>query len=284
MPSVRQRITALTTTVVTSLALCSLAPAQAAHAATPPTENVHSDTHHLVPRHRRDLTPKYVSLSPTYVRPYRYEGESDSRIYHSSEEWGWLNYPGKVVPGGRILNITRHLSCSTGWIVGLGKRVFILTAGHCGKIGDQFAISDEQGNTAIVGEMVECVYIHSGDTDYGLIEFYNTRYVDSALPLREKVVGWRTPEWLEANRPRVCHLGFRTGQSCGAFLTTQDNGIIQFRGVTDHGDSGGPTYVLVNGSIYAVGVTSYLMLEDATRVGSQSIAPAMERWGLTLYA
>ena len=118
------------------------------------------------------------------------DGSSDSPIYHSSEEWAWLNYPGKVIPGGQIINIDQSTACSTGWIVGREQRRFILTAGHCGHVGNRFAVSDSQGNQTTIGEMVESTYIQTGGADYGLIELYNTNYVTAAMPFTQKLHGW----------------------------------------------------------------------------------------------
>lgn len=212
------------------------------------------------------------------------DGSSDSPIYHSSEEWAWLNYPGKVIPGGQIINIDQSTACSTGWIVGREQRRFILTAGHCGHVGNRFAVSDSQGNQTTIGEMVESTYIQTGGADYGLIELYNTNYVTAAMPFTQKLHDWLSLDELNDQRPRVCHLGFRTGQSCGAYLNYTQSGIIQFRGYVDHGDSGGPVYGLVDDNIYATGIISYLQPDDSTRVSAQSIEPAIQRWGLTIYA
>lgn len=208
----------------------------------------------------------------------------ESPIYHSSKEWGWLSNPGKVIPGGQIINTTQGGLCSAGWIVGLHNRRFILTAGHCGHVRDQFAITDQNGNRITIGEMVESTYIAAGSADYGLIELYDMRYVNPSPPFKETLKGWRSAVWLDQQNPRVCHLGYRTGQSCGDYLGRNTNGLFEFRGYNDHGDSGGPVYSIINGQIYAVGIISYRQPTDATRVGAQDIGPAMKRWGLTIYA
>lgn len=104
------------------------------------------------------------------------------------------------------------------------------------------------------------------------------------MPFTQKLHGWLSLDELNDQRPRVCHLGFRTGQSCGAYLNYTQSGIIQFRGYVDHGDSGGPVYGLVDDNIYATGIISYLQPDDSTRVSAQSIEPAIQRWGLTIYA
>lgn len=141
------------------------------------------DNHEVTPRSiqrtRTSLAPTTTTLTTTQVRPAPPDGQSDSQIYHSSAEWGWLSYPGRVIPGGLMINITQSTQCSVGWIVGREQRRFILTAGHCGNIRDQFAISDQAGNRAIIGEMVESTFIKAGGADYGLIELYSMKYVDA---------------------------------------------------------------------------------------------------------
>lgn len=207
---------------------------------------------------------------------------TDSPIYHDSEQWQWLSYSGKVIPGGHIFNATTGGQCSTGWIVGQNRRSFILTAGHCGRVYDRFGIRDRNGNTALIGQMVEKKDFSTGQ-DYGLIEITNPRLVDPRLPNHYEVTGWRTVQWLNQQRPTICHLGYRTGKSCGQYLGVDDNGYIHFRGIVDHGDSGGPVFAVVNNTIYAVGVISWSQPSNATDVAAQPIEPAMVRWGLTLY-
>lgn len=236
-----------------------------------------------IQRTRTSVAPTTTTLTTTQVRPAPPDGQSDSQIYHSSAEWGWLSYPGRVIPGGLMINITQSTQCSVGWIVGREQRRFILTAGHCGNIRDQFAISDQAGNRAIIGEMVESTFIKARGADYGLIELYSMKYVDAKPPFKETLKGWRNTAWLDKQRTRVCHLGYRNSQSCGAYLGYNQTGIFQFRGYVDSGDSGGPVYTLINNELYAVGIISYRQPADATRVSAQDIGPAMERWGLTIY-
>lgn len=236
-----------------------------------------------IQRTRTSAAPTTTTLTTTQVRPAPPDGQSDSHIYHSSKEWGWLSYPGKVVPGGLILNITQNKQCSVGWIVGREQRRFILTAGHCGSVRDQFAVSDQSGNRAIIGEMVESAFLKTGGTDYGLIELYSLKYVDAKPPFQQILKGWGDVVWLDKQHPRVCYLGYRTGQSCGAYLGYNQTGIFQFRGYVDSGDSGGPVYAVIDNELYAVGIISYRQPADATHVSAQDISPAMKRWGLTIY-
>lgn len=208
---------------------------------------------------------------------------TDSPIYHSSEDWGWLETPGKLVPGGGYTNETKGSTCSAGWIVSNEDRVFVLTAGHCGTAGDIVSVSDGYGRSVRVGEFVESRFAKAGGLDDALIEVWDTRYVDSSIPLSKKVLGWRGGTWLDQNRPTICRLGYRTGMSCGDYIQRSDV-ILEHRNIIDHGDSGGPVFALTDdGNMYAVAVTSFLHEYDATRAGSALIEQPMTRWGLSIH-
>ena len=125
---------------------------------------------------------------------------------------------------------------------------------------------------------MESAFLKTGGADYGLIELYSLKYVDAKPPFQQILKGWRDVVWLDKQHPRVCHLGHRTGQSCGAYLGYNQTGIFQFRGYVDSGDSGGPVYTVIDNELYAVGIISYRQPADATRVSAQDIGPAMKRW------
>lgn len=117
--------------------------------------------------HAAEIESSKPSAAPTLGRQYSHLPAAnslhssfnpyamDAPIYHDSERWDWLSYPGKVVPGGQIINIDTGGQCSTGWIVSQKQRYFILTAGHYGRVYDRFAIRDRNGNSAVIGQMVE---------------------------------------------------------------------------------------------------------------------------------
>lgn len=222
---------------------------------------------------------RFDAAIPTTTRSRR--ALEDSKISHNSEDWLWLETSKVVTPGSYILNKTGSKSCSTGWIVGQKERYFILTAGHCGKRGDNFYLPD---GTTYIGQMVESMYVKVGDADYGLIELSPNAPVDSSPQFKNlKLLGWRGYDWIEENDPRICHLGYRTGLSCGDYLEITPGGNVTFRGFCDHGDSGGPVFALTKDGMYAVGVLSGNGIGDASRTYSMAIQPPMERWGLVIY-
>lgn len=205
----------------------------------------------------------------------------DSKIFHSSEEWQWLKHPGTVIPGGKFVNIDAGKSCSVGWIVTTERRAFILTAGHCGDVGDRAALPRRNGRLTPVGQFVESRFAGVGSRDDALIELYDSARWTATIPLDMAATKIATPQWADTHRPRVCRLGYRTGLSCGAYLNT-DGTIIEYRGIDDHGDSGGPVFALWDGDLYALGVYSYLSKTDATRAGTSAIADTLDHWGLKL--
>lgn len=212
------------------------------------------------------------------------DADDDSAIFHDSEEWQFLSMPGAVVPGGIIVNDTDESSCSVGYVVSTDNRDFVLTAGHCGEEDDQFSIVDEDGSSTYIGSMVESEFLTAGGADYGLNDITRARPHVQTFPFDAPLKGWRDVSWLEENKPRICRLGFRTGLSCGEYLGVDDNGILSFRGIADHGDSGGPVFAQTDDGFYAVGLQSYGQPADATRVSAMTIAEPMNLWGLTLYA
>lgn len=207
----------------------------------------------------------------------------DSPIYHSSDDWDWLATPGKVVPGGQYQNDTDGGTCSVGWIVSHEQRSFILTAGHCGNIGDKISISDSNGRRVQVGSFVESRYNGTGGVDDGLIQLWDNRYVDSSIPVQATLAGWKSAEWVRQNQPRICRIGYRTGYSCGDYLT-QNSAVVEFRNIADKGDSGGPVFTVVDGKVYAIAVNSYGSRTDATRAGASMIDSPMTKWGLTIHS
>lgn len=206
----------------------------------------------------------------------------DSQIYHSSDDWDWLSAPGKIVPGGNYINTRSGGSCSTGWIVSTDGRTFVLTAGHCGRPGDVIAIRDRSGNTRRVGEFVETRYTEIGSYDDGLIELWDSAPYTSTIPLTGKLKGWLSADQLAAREPQICRLGYRTGLSCGEYLST-DSVVVRYRNISDRGDSGGPVFAKIDGDLYAIGVTSGGSSTDATHAVAALIAPAMTRWNLTIH-
>lgn len=249
------------------------------HSAAYPQVDTYDSASSLTPTTTRSHRYRFDATIPTTTRSRR--ALEDSKISHNSEDWLWLKSSKFVTPGSFILNKTKDTSCSTGWIVGADDRNFILTAGHCGDRGDEFYLPD--GETYI-GQMVESMYVEAGGADYGLIELSANAPVNSSPQFKDlKLLGWRGYDWIEENDPRICHLGYRTGLSCGDYLEITPGGNVTFRGFSDHGDSGGPVFALTDEGIYAVGVLSGSGIGDASRIYGMAIQPPMQRWGLTIY-
>jgi hypothetical protein len=202
---------------------------------------------------------------------------TETPIYQNARDWQWLAAAGKAQPGTQFIT---GGYCSTGWIVTADGRDFILTAGHCGKTGDKVYIPHPDGSTSYIGEFVESTYTKTGLADYALIELHDGPWT-STPPFDEPLVGWRGSAWLEQTRPQICHLGWRTGLSCGDFISVEGS-IVNFRGVVDGGDSGGPVFAMTDDGLIAIGVTSFEQDTDATRVSASLIEEPMERWGLTI--
>ena len=241
-------------------------------------------------------TQTAAPVAPKQIDPQNYDTgrsahEQDGGIkYHNSMDWKFLERPGKIQPGGRIYKVGTSSYCSTGFIASLGERVFIVTAGHCGDVGDQFLVEDSQGNTLVVGEMVESYVAYESDgsilgADIGLIEIYDAakQYVDSSLPPGQQLMGYITPQYAQQHGMLICRIGSTTGYACGVFEEIGRDGQFYFRNIVDRGDSGGAIFALDDNGAYALGVTSNVSDFNKTLAGGMEIASAMEHWGLTLH-
>lgn len=210
-------------------------------------------------------------------------------FYHNSVDWEFLKRPGQVVPGARIWNTTSTGFCSTGFLASLGNRLFIITAGHCGNVGDTFLIENNQGETLVIGEMVESYVEWEGEgivgSDIGLIELYDSArpYVSSSLPTTYKLQGWITPQEAQRRDMMICRLGSTTGYACGSFEEIGQGGLFYFRNIVDRGDSGGAIFALDDSGAWALGVTSNVSDYNKTYAGGMEIAGALQKWGLTLH-
>lgn len=217
-------------------------------------------------------------------------GRDDNRgiYYHNSVDWEWLKQPGGIVPGGRIVNETRNGTCSTGFLASKGERLFIITAGHCGDLGDQFYVSDAQNNWSYVGEMVESYLQESADggiygTDIGLIEITGDARYRSTLPLDLPMQGWITPQEAQQRNMMICRLGATTGYSCGEFESIGNGGLFYFRNISDRGDSGGAIFAVDDSGVWALGVSSNVSDSNKTLLGAMEIGSAINHWGLTIH-
>ncbi|BAC19420.1 hypothetical protein [Corynebacterium efficiens YS-314] len=241
----------------------------------------------MVPEITREATPEPPAPSPEPAPEPVGESVEASVEEPATEPVGEpVEIVGYVQPGSRILNLDNGYACSAGWLAGVGDRRFVITAGHCGAPGHLFATSDGQGNYPVIGSMVES-YVNGSDAgifgaDIGLIELYPTTIANAGLPSHGAVAGWQDLAWLEATRPEICQVGYRTGLSCGPYSGPGHEGLFYHQGSTRTGDSGGPVFALHGGQLWAVGVTSAHDFSLPAAV-AMSIGGWMPGWGLTLY-
>mgnify|MGYP002715106945 CR=1 FL=1 len=255
-----------------------------------PTENTPTR------RPRQQSTEQTAPVDPQRIDPQHNgagrSGRDDNLgiYYHNRENFRFLEQPGKIVPGGRIYNTRKNSGCSTGFIASRDNRAFIITAGHCGDIGDQFVVQDRQGNTLLLGEMVESYVEQSGEAitgaDIGLIELYDDakQHVDSSLPVNAKIQGVISPAEAAQREMAICRLGATTGYSCGVFVDEDQAGQFHFRNISDRGDSGGAIFAFDGTNAYALGVVSRGSDYNKTLAGGMSIGEAVQYWGLTVHS
>lgn len=106
-------------------------------------------------------------------------GMRNTEVFRRSEGFDFLMNPGIVVPGGMYTNATAGNSCSFGWVVTDGTRIFNLTAGHCGKVGDRIIVKDKQGRSHDSGQFVESTGTpknFGSDPDFALIDITGHEY------------------------------------------------------------------------------------------------------------
>ena len=255
---------------------------------TPPTAQTTTPPQETVPETTDEPAPEPPAPSPEQMMNEAVEetvgGQVDGPMEEPVEEP--VDLIGYVQPGGQILNLDNGYACSAGWLAGVGDRRFIITAGHCGAAGHLFAVPDGQGNYPVIGSMVDS-YVNGSDAgifgaDIGLIELYPTTVANAGLPTHGAVSGWQDIAWLEATRPEICRVGYRTGLSCGPYHAPGNEGQFYYQGSTSAGDSGGPVFARYGGQLWAVGVTSAHDFHLPAAVG-MSIGDWMPGWGLTLY-
>lgn len=196
----------------------------------------------------------------------------------------YLMSPGELVPGRAIYNKTTNMHCSAGHFATTrdGKRLFLLTAGHCGKKGERFAYRDSSHQWIDFGEVVERAF--SGEGTYGSATGYDIAIIEvdnprarwnSQPPITGKVVGSADLGYVAANGMGLCRIGSTDGLSCGNYVGQMDGGFFEYGNQERPGDSGGAIYAVnSSGSLYAVGVASYS--ERNAPVSSDNYAGGME--------
>lgn len=161
--------------------------------------------------------------------------------------------PTLVFPGMEIRQ--GHFSCTLGYVDPIERTAF--TAGHCrgdgpvtdrdGRpIGRMIAYSDNVGDGSSVSPEDEM-------DDFELIMLYDDVVAGTMLPggrVLESVVR----EEVSPGEP-VCHFGVTTGESCGTVDLVNNGWFTMGNGVVgDHGDSGGPVYVIDGDRAVIVGL------------------------------
>lgn len=222
------------------------------------------------------------SSSTLDVAPPQSVPQPDSdQPYWDRQNWGWLEYPGALLPGGLLANTRTGATCSAGYLVGHDNKDYVLTSGHCGQVGDSFTINDAYGNYREIG-YIEYRQEDPG-VDYSLIRLTDYDSVSAALPLDVELAGWISTDQLMEMRPELCRLGYRSGLSCGPLRGLDRDGRIHFTAIANHGDSGGPVFAIIGGKAYAVGITTGGFAQDATLVVADPIDRILAAYGLHLY-
>lgn len=222
------------------------------------------------------------------------ERERD-KVYWNLQDYEFLGYdPDGVYPGsGYFVDSAEGVGqCSTGWIVGTDQepdKTYMLTAGHCGEVGDRAYFNDPDTDTLVdIGEFVWKERDSKvGGLDYGLIELYGDYDLFSGIPVDDsmQISGWRGADWVKENKPYTCRIGARMGLSCGEYIELESDYVYRYENISNSGDSGGAVWAQDpdTGLWYAVGVTSFIDQKDGTNAGSVTIEPVMEHFDFFIY-
>lgn len=224
------------------------------------------------------------------------ETKADSgQIYWQQQGFEALEEnPEGLYPGSGFLTIDQEKGtaslCSTGWLVGQEgdhDHVYMLTAGHCGKVGDEIYIPVANGDPIPAGRFVWSQGGEPGGIDHALVDVTDAPNLQSALPLGDQlqISGWRGAEWVRENKPYTCRIGAKNGLSCGAFTEMESEIVYRYENISNHGDSGGAVWAQdpKSGNWYAVALTSFGSAEDATNAGAVTIEPVMDYFNLKIY-
>ena len=226
------------------------------------------------------------------------------KVFRDSESFAYLDERGGVQPGAKYI-IERSDgtagSCSFGWSVGPKNdtsKLYNLTAGHCGEVGDRVFAFNKSGQRVQVGQFVMSQLDGTKESigpgaDYALISFNSN--VNNAVGTpsvafdgrQVNLAGWAGADWLQENKPYMCRIGYRSGLSCGNYQAMTSAMSVMFDNISDHGDSGGAIFALDptdQNAVYAVAVNSYMRTVDATSAGGKIVEPMMNEYGLQIYS
>jgi len=219
------------------------------------------------------------------TKPSREGAGERTKVIRNSEGFQYLSERCFLLPGGQFTN-GKGLCPFGGFAIDPDRpsTLYNVTAEHCGQVGDPVYLQDSQGQDVLVGEFVASTgdALDDGE-DWAVIElFYGA---DDYQPTVENVeiAGWVPDEELREGN-MVCSLGYRSGVTCGEFVEPIGDHSFLAIGIRDHGDSGGPVWAVDpnDGSMWAVGVTSWGRVDDAIGSRYASIQPAMDKYGLKL--
>ncbi|AZA14419.1 hypothetical protein ACFPVT_04315 [Corynebacterium choanae] len=204
--------------------------------------------------------------------------------YHNSSDWRFLERGDFVTPGSKLHTDTG--SCSAGFFVTANGRAYMIWAGHCADVGEQVYWRNPEGTEVLLGETV---WSKNDDTDdLALVDITHTR-----APIRPNiqlvddrfggVVNLRQ-EGLHTDDLLICRLGYRTGISCGDFDGVYQNSRkFTSYAPADHGDSGGPVFILKGTTWYPVGVVSGGWDSEPDIGSAAEIAQLVKAWNLVFY-
>ncbi|MDK8764536.1 hypothetical protein QP922_12010 [Corynebacterium sp. MSK218] len=219
-------------------------------------------------------------------------GNLQPEIYVSDRKAAqYFTNAGRVEPGAAIYNHDQQTACSAGHIVGDGRNVFVITAGHCGNPGHRFYYRDRAGNPVFFGQMTVETHNTNRDgyissPDIGLIQITNPAAQYTATPaLNGKVNGWLSLEEVDRIKPTICRIGATRGYSCGNYLTAKPEiGAFFFGNDGYFGDSGGAVYALIDGQYYPVGIYSGSLTTDSRITMAMELGHIMNHFGLKVYS
>lgn len=198
------------------------------------------------------LAPTTAMAADAPVLPIPVQAEVDN-----------LKYSAVAAPGVEFLNYDESATCSFSWAakdLSTGKTGF-LTAGHCGKAGDQVFIQKAPGEATPVGA-IEWSSFETNDRtmhsiDLAFVSIDRPTMMSAQVPGISKAPA-RVMNDIDYKRvmPDLCKVGQMTGTTCGDSDT--EHATLQratFTAPSYPGDSGGPVYAQTkSGELVAVGV------------------------------
>lgn len=233
----------------------------------------------------------------------------DNFIFRDSTSFQGLSAPQAIAPGAKYIvdKGDSTMTCSFGWMVRQPSKptqLYNLTAGHCGDPGQKAYIdpvgNEEPSDFELIGQFVDQAYVGEQNietgADYSLIQIDSrlNSYVQGTPDLTPRgqtlsLVGTVTTTELKNEKPKfVCHLGFKSGLSCGALREAPDEMNFSFKAISDHGDSGGVVWAYqddprekANAEIWAAGIASWVGFNDAADMtNAKSLEPALQAIGM----